>query len=172
ALPIYSGAVHPVQDVQTPLHVAQAARTSDGVNGTVATDYRFGGAKTSLDGRGFLGFRWIEVTRQSTGLKVRTEHRQDWPYVGLSSLVKKTQGSGTELSRVTNEYRCAQPDTCANPAGCTYSAEAVCTVAAGNRYFPFAWRSIETGNDLSGAALPTVTTTTTYDDFGNATSVT
>jgi hypothetical protein len=45
-------------------------------------------------------------------------------------------------------------------------------VAAGKRYFPYAAQSVESGNDLNGAALPTVTTTTQYDEFGNATQVT
>ena len=56
--------------------------------------------------------------------------------------------------------------------GCTNPATgAACAVVAGNRYFPFASQSVESGNDLNGAPLPTVTTTMSYDAYGNATSV-
>jgi hypothetical protein len=111
-------------------------------------------------GRGMLGFRWTNVTNQSTGLAVRTEYVQDWPYVGMPSLRRTAQPSGAVLDQTSNTY------TCTNPA--TGSA---CAVAAGNRYFPFVSQSIQTGNDLNGAALPTVTTTSSYDVFGNARSV-
>jgi len=55
---------------------------------------------------------------------------------------------------------------CANPEN-----GAPCAIAPGNRYFPFAAESTEEGYDLNGAALPTVTTKTSYDPYGNATSV-
>jgi hypothetical protein len=55
---------------------------------------------------------------------------------------------------------------CTNPA--TGSA---CTIVTGNRYFPYVSQNTSTGNDLKGAVLPTVTTTTVYDAYGNATSI-
>jgi hypothetical protein len=75
--------------------------------------------------------------------------------------VKTTQGSGGMLSQVSNALSCTNPAT-----------GAACTVAVGNRYFPFVSQSVQSGNDLNAATLPTVTTTTQYgDNFGNATSV-
>jgi hypothetical protein len=44
-------------------------------------------------------------------------------------------------------------------------------VAVGNGYLPYVSQSVETASDLNGAALPTVTTSTQYDGYGNATSV-
>ena len=93
-------------------------------------------------------------------MKLRSDFSQDWPYVGLPSVVKKMQSSGAVLSEVTNTFACKDPTT-----------GSACTVAPGNRYFPFVSQSVETANDLSGAQLPTLTTTTQYDAFGNATSV-
>jgi hypothetical protein len=155
-----SGAVYPDMDLQMPMQVVYGAETSDGSGGTTAISKKYGGGRARLDGRGFLGFRWIEALQVETGLKVRSEFRQDWPYVGLPSVVKKTQTSGSVLGEATNTFSCINPAT-----------GSACAVAAGNRYFPFTSQSVESGNDLNGAALPTVTTTTAYDNFGNATSV-
>ena len=154
-----TNAVYPQVDLQGALYVVQSAVESNGIAGTSATTYAYGGAKMEANGRGFLGFRWQEATLPSS-TKSRTEFRQDWPYVGLPSLAKQTQSSGALLSRVTNTYGCTNPATGAS-----------CTVAAGNRYFPYASQRVETSSDLNGASLPTVTTTTTYDTHGNATSV-
>jgi hypothetical protein len=156
-----SGGAHPIQDVQMPLQVVSSATTSDGVGGARVANYFYSGAKAHVKGFGFLGFRSVESTDQSSGLKVRTEYRQDWPYLGMPSLARKSQSSGAMLSEVTNTYLCINP---ANGAACA--------VAIGNRYFPFLSQSLETGNDLNAAPLPTVTTTMQYGDgFGNATSV-
>jgi len=64
------------------------------------------------------------------------------------------------LSQTANTFNCTNP---ANGA--------TCTVAAGNRYFPYLSQSLQAGNDLNGASLPTATTTTQYDAYGNATSL-
>jgi hypothetical protein len=153
-------AAYPIIDVQVPMHVVSQVTVSTGSGGTRVSTYSYGGAKSIGDGRSFLGFRWQEATDQSSGLKVRTENRQDWPYVGVPSLVRKTQSSGAVLGETSNTYSCKDP-----------ASGAACAVAAGNRYFPFASQSVETGNDLNAAVLPTVTTTTAYDNYGNATSV-
>jgi hypothetical protein len=151
---------YPVAQVRFPLHAVATASTTNGMGGVAVASFRYGGAKRHHQGRGFLGFRWMETAQQSSGLKLRTENRQDWPYVGLPSLVRKTQSSGALLSQVTNEYGCRSPLD-GNP----------CAVAAGNRYFPFVWQRVESGNDLNGAALPTVTIDTSYDADGNPISI-
>ena len=155
-----ANAAYPNVDLQMPLYVV-ATSTSEGGGTSQTTTQRYGGLKTNLEGRGLLGFRWMEASQPSTGLKARTEYRQDWPYAGLPLLVRKTQSSGAVLSETANTY------SCTNPAN-----SAACTVAIGNLYFPFVSQSVQSGNDLNGAALPMVTTATQYgDNFGNATSV-
>jgi virulence plasmid B protein/VCBS repeat protein len=156
-----NAASYPVNNFSGPLYVVSNSSSSDGIGGTLAREHKYGGMRIDVGtGRGSLGFRWTEASQPSTGLKVRTEYRQDWPYVGMSSLVRKSQSSGAVLSEVTNTPACKNPDT-GSP----------CTVAAGNRYFSFVSTSVESGNDLNGSVLPTVTTTTQYDTFGNAQSV-
>jgi hypothetical protein len=153
-------AVYPTIDLQLPQYVVSEVQVSNGVSGTHLSTYRYGGAKSNAQGRGFLGFRWHEFNDEPTGLKLRTEFRQDHPYIGFPSLVRKTQSTGTILSELNYTYSCINP-----------ASGAACTVAVGNRYFPYVSQSVETANDLNGAVLPTVTTTTQYDSYGNATSV-
>ena len=157
-----AGASYPVVDVQAAMYAVSSSTLTvpDGTN--QVTNYAYGGLKAEQGtGRGSVGFRWMESAQQATGVKSRTEFRQDWPYVGMPSLVKTMQGSGGMLSQVSNALSCTNPAT-----------GAACTVAVGNRYFPFVSQSVQSGNDLNAATLPTVTTTTQYgDNFGNATSV-
>lgn len=157
-----ASATPPAVDFQAPLYVVSAASTSNGVGGNIVTNYAYGGLKMELGtGRSSLGFRWMEATDAQTGIKLRSESRQDWPYIGLPSFAKKSQASGDVLSQKTNTY------SCINPAN-----GAACTIAAGNRYFPFLLQSVEAGNDLIGTGVPTVTTTAPqYDTYGNAISV-
>jgi hypothetical protein len=155
-----SGAAWPLLEVTTPAYVVSSAAIANGIGGSNSVEYKWGGLRALQTGRGSLGFRWMESTQSATELKVRSEHRQDWPFVGMPSVVRRTQSSGAVLGEASNTYGCTNP-----------ASGAACTVAAGNRYLPFASQSVETGNDLNGAALPTVTTTTAYDNFGNATSV-
>ena len=157
-------AVYPLLDLQSPLYVVSTVASSNGIGGTVTTNYKYGGAKADLSGRGFLGFRWLDATQIESGLTTHTEYRQDWPYVGLPSLAKKTLPSGGNngvLTQATNTYGCTNPQT-----------GAACIVATGNRYFPYLSQSIETGWDINGAGLPTVTTSNQYDPWGNPTQIT
>jgi hypothetical protein len=153
-----NGSTYPTMDVKAPLFVVASTSSDNGVGSTRASNYQYGGLKVEAGtGRGSLGFRWMEMADQSTGLKLRNEHRQDWPFVGMPSIVKRTQPSGAVLSQVTNTFSCTNP-----------ASGGACTVAAGNRYFPFLSQIVETGNDLNSAALPTVTTTNSgFDLYGN-----
>lgn len=124
-----------------------------------------GGLKAEVGtGRGLLGFNWIEATQVETGVTTHTDYRQDWPYVGLPSQVKKTQSSAAgpnhQLSLLTASYGCLNPQS-GSP----------CAIAAGNRYFPYASQTVEQSWDLNGAVLPTVTTTQQFDLWGNATQI-
>ena len=138
-----------------------SASTTNAAGGTTRADYRYSGLRTSADGRGLLGFSEVRFTDSQTGITASTTLRQDWPYVGLRAASRSAQSSGALLKQARNTLGCTNP-----------ASGAPCTVAAGNRYFPFVSQSVESGVDLNGAALPTVTTSTNYDPFGNATSVT
>lgn len=148
-----SGGAFPVRDVlAAPLHVVSQSSSSNGLGGTLSMSYVYTGAKAHLHGRGFLGFRQVQVTDTQTGIKALTTFRQDWPYVGLPSQAKRMTSAGAVLNQTDN----------------IFAAQAL----GGTRFFPFVSQSVEIGNDLSGATLPTVTTTTGFDSYGNATDIT
>ncbi len=51
------------------------------VGGVVSTGYAYAGAKSHLNGRGFLGFHQMTVTDLQTNVVGTTIYRQDFPYV-------------------------------------------------------------------------------------------
>jgi len=155
-----SGAAYPVQDVQSPLYVVSSASADNGIGGGVTTSYFYTGAKTNLLGGGFLGFRKLEVTSMQTGIKVTTTFRQDYPFEGLPLQVVKAQSSGAVLDQVTNTWT---DNPAYNALGYDYGT--------GKYHRCDLTSSVEMRRDVSGATLPTVTTTTAYDAYGNATSV-
>lgn len=160
-----NGAIYPQVDISAPIYVVATAKLFNAVgNNYITNNYKYGGLKAEVGtGRGLLGFGWMEVVQAETGITKRTEYRQDWPYVGLPSLVKKTlAGSGNNgvLGQTDFTYGCLNPQL-----------GSACTVSTGNRYFPYVSQSVETGWDLNGTALPTVTTTNQFDSYGNATQV-
>lgn len=103
-----SGATYPELDLQAPMYVVSEVSRDDGVGGQSATSYRYGGAKAHLQGRGLLGFAWMEAEDQQTGIVTRTEYRQDHPFTGQVSASKtfKPAGGGGEIltTRLTNTW--------------------------------------------------------------------
>jgi hypothetical protein len=163
-----TSSTYPQIDLQMPMYVVSSVSSSNGIGGTVTTNYKYGGLKAELGtGRGLLGFAWTEMTNVETGITVRTDYRQDWPFTGLPSQVKKTLagggGNNGVLSIVSSSYDCFMP---------RLGGGAACAVSTGDRYFPYASQNVETSWDLTGAALPTVTTTNQFDPYGNATQIT
>ena len=160
-----SGSVYPLTDIQAPIYVVSSVSSSNGLGGTLTTTYKYGGLKAELGtGRGLLGFNWVESTQVETGLTSRTIYRQDWPYVGMPAQTKKTLaggGNGGLLSQTDVTYACLDP-----------ASGSACTVGVGKRYFPYASQSAETSWDLNGAALPSLTTSSSFDLWGNATQIT
>lgn len=146
-----------------PLYVVSSVSSPNGIGGTQTVNYRYGGLKADVTGRGLLGFRWKREHHAQTGVMLYTYYRQDFPYTGLPSVVKKTlsgAGSSGVLSQTTNTYACMDP-----------ASGTACTVGPGKRYFPYVSKSVEKSWDLNGAALPIVTTVNTYDTWGNPTKI-
>lgn len=154
-----NAAIYPVTDIQGPMYVVSTLANSNGIGGTLTTNYTYTGFKYDATGRGSLGFRITTQTDAATGLQVQTTFRQDFPYIGLPSQTKKTQSSGAVLNQVDTTYNCND-------------FNGSCIVTIGGHYFTYATQNVESGNDLNGAVLPTVTTTNQFDIFGNLTQVT
>jgi hypothetical protein len=153
-----NAASYPLADLQLPIYTMTSSSSADGTRGAVTTHYTFGGLKMDWSRRQMAGFRWAQTRVAETGITHRTVYRQDWPFVGMTSLQEKTlPGSGNAgmLAQVTNSFGCTN-----------FVHTSGCAVAPGQRYFAFVSQRIESRWDLNGAALPTMTTTTQYD--GNA----
>ena len=148
-----SGAVFPQIDVQDATYVVTETAADDGIGGQFRNAYRYAGARSHLTGRGFLGFATLTQTDLQTGIVTRTSYRQDFPYIGMPTLVTKTSSSGVELNRVENTY-----------------AEKVITGAG---KFPYLAYSKEQDRDLNAAVLPSSETwNESFDDWGNVTKIT
>ncbi len=153
-------ATYPTVDLQAPLYVVSSYSITEGVSHQMHTNnYAYAGAKADLRGRGFLGFRSTEATSQETSIKARSEFRQDWPYVGLPSTLKRLNPDGSVLSQVDHTYACT-------------AFTGSCLVIPGNRYFAYISQSVEANADLNGAGFPSVVTANQFDVYGNATSIT
>jgi hypothetical protein len=186
-------ASYPSRDQQLPVYVVASIASSNGIGGTITTNFTYGGLKTDLAGRGVagpndgaggsliqnylyggaradasgrssLGFRWMEAVRVDTGRVSHTEFRQDWPYIGMSaSIVSKLSGSGN--NGVLSQT--SNTYACIDP-----STGTACSTGLGKRYFPYVSQSVKSAWDLNGAALPGTTSSSQYDAWGNPTTVT
>jgi fibronectin type 3 domain-containing protein len=167
-----NAAVYPIMDVQFAGYVVSAVNAPNGIGGTVTTNYTYGGFKVDLTGRGMLGPRWMSATRAAVGsFAARTSYTlydQLYPFNGFvaqSEDIVAGGGNGGIISETTNTYQCYSG--AASPVPTSTS----CALAPGLRYFPYTHQTVESRWDLNGTALPTVTTTNTYDDWSDATNI-
>jgi len=164
-----AGAVHLI----FPSYVVATQVDKTGVGTSeVVTEMSYRGLKADRKGRGILGFR--EVLRQRPGadgspLTVGTQYVQTHPYIGVAASTStyrsklNATSSSTWLSSTSNVY-CDQTN-----AGAA-SASVNCPVAA-KVVRPYLFRSIESGQDLNGNALPTVTTQNAFNGSGDPTAI-
>lgn len=152
--------VYPLNNVRSPIPLVKSVEKGNGLGGTVKTSYRYGGAKAHVKGRGFLGFAWDEATDESTGVTTRTEYRQDFPYVGMPSVVTTRTAGGTVLSSSVSTY--ANQTTGyveTRPGGSTWNY---------STHFPYLLEKVEQSFELDGSLVSTVTTRQSgYDAYGN-----
>ncbi|MFZ5654697.1 MAG: toxin TcdB middle/N-terminal domain-containing protein, partial [Pseudomonadota bacterium] len=139
-------AAYPVMDFQAPMYVVASHGASNGIGGMNTTAYSYAGAKLHQTGRGFLGFRSVVATGPD-GIRTTRYYHQAYPYTGLLQQVDVQQPNSSLLRRTVN----------------TWTAHNL----GGGRYFPYVASSTESAWELDGAALPSVTTTNTYDLWGN-----
>jgi hypothetical protein len=146
--------VYPVVDVQAPMYVVSQVSSSNGVGGNYVSNYSYVGAKSHLSGGGFLGFRQTISTDAQTGIVSTTTYRQDYPYQGLPLTAEKRTAGGVLLNSVANTWTAAT-----NPA---WSSQ---------YHAPQLGQSVESSYELNGGLISLVTTATTYDAYGNPTSI-
>ncbi|HSH41378.1 MAG TPA: FG-GAP-like repeat-containing protein, partial [Arenicellales bacterium] len=129
--------------------LVSAVEASDGVGGYSRVEHRYGGAKVNLVGRGSLGFAWREVYDTRTGITMRSEFEQAFPYIGQLKYSSKTHG-GTLI------YESVQ-------------SHDFLSLNSGKTVFPYgAAKTVDTW-ELDGMHVATVQTTSAYDSHGNNT---
>lgn len=145
-----SGAGYPEIDVIAPLPVVSQAVISNGIGGANSRSYQYGGAKSDVLGRGSLGFAWIEVTDESTGIITRSEYRQDFPYVGMLSRSEQRSSDGTAIAETSAQYEHV--------------------LRHNNKVYDLhVTQSVETSYELDGSLVGSITTDNSdFDEFGNA----
>ena len=179
-----------VNSVSPP--VLESMTSSDGKGGTRTTSYKYGNwtIEAGLNGRGSLGFEWVQTKDESTGLTTRTYYRQDFPFIGMVDKVGRgtSEANWNNLGVTTNAYTfkafAANDASYANPVTCvddvtTGRPLTSCVsnaVKPGNRYVPYAHQVLDRAwdwNEPAGTfiALPQTRTSTTQDNWGNATQI-
>jgi len=161
-----SGSIYPISDVQSATYVVTEVRGLDGLGGNLSSTYRYVGAKTSLDGRGSLGFRQMISRDEESQVERVLTMRQDHPFTGLTSKIEKKYApiGGPEilLGQTTNSFASV-------PLNTSKSSYIKLTKSV-DETWEMSGDSPETA--ALGVKLPVVTTDYVHDDWGNATSVT
>lgn len=106
----------------------------------------------------------MKSTEVSSGIESYTEYRQDFPFTGMPVKNETRLGAALVLKRSTATPACQIPQTAA-----------ACTLAAGNRYFPYVTSSLEESWDLNGSAYPSITSSYVYGQtpqYGDPTQIT
>jgi hypothetical protein len=163
------------------MYVIASVQRQTGAGTPLTTRYLYKGLKVERGGRGMLGFREVQQedpTPDGQTLNVVTEYLLSHPYNGVAKRTRTflaALGStpGTPLSTTTNVY-CDRttPHNAQGAPNSTPTVDAPCTAKTPAKVTrPYLWRSVEEGRDLNGAALPKVTTTNTYNDFGDPTKI-
>ena len=151
-----TGAVFPEQDFIGPLYVVQEVSSDDGIGGQARTSYSYEGARTHVQGRGFLGFARMTAVDETTGIETVTDYRQDFPFIGQVAATEQRLADGTLISRVADTW-------------------AETPLNGGLTTFPFVAQSqaetFEINDGPGNLPVTTITTTNVYDDFGNPTSI-
>ncbi|MCB0128326.1 MAG: VCBS repeat-containing protein, partial [Caldilineaceae bacterium] len=149
-----SSATYPDMDVIGAQYVVKEVDVPNGVGSTNTFAYKYEGARYNQQGRLLLGFK-KQIVTDPNGIVQTTTFKQDYPYIGKVESVTQVK-SGVTLSSITNTYQNTTP----TPAG-----------TGGQRRYVKLYQTVEATKDLNGATFPTITTTYTYDSYGNPLTV-
>ena len=146
-----------VSPLAAPIYVVKSLSTDPVAGSTVTTSYRYGGACVDRGGRGFLGFSTETVTN-SLGYQTITHYAMGFPYTGIATASTQT-GPGTGTS--SKLLLASTQSTLAEETTGTQSI------------FPYVSESLQEGDSLAtGDPDRSVTTQTTYNEWGDATAIT
>lgn len=147
---------YPEQATAPSLPVVTKLVTPNGVGGNRSRTFTYVGGHVNLHGRGFGGFERVVSREYAYGnttayLKTDTEYRTDAPFTGSVARQTRSYVEGTTttvLGIITNAYA---------------------TVDGSGTPMVVQTKTVEQSWDLSGAVLPTVTTTASSFEYGSPT---
>ncbi len=165
---------HPEIDIQAPMYVVSSVSQDDGktetpgnLEGQAAINYTYAGAKVNRLGRGFLGFRTVTARDEQTGILTTTTYNQTYPFTGQvdSSVTRLDNGAVVDLVK---------------DVASTYAQLTIFDGTATGQpsvLFPYASSSTSKAYEIADSTntpflVSSTTTTTTYDNYGNALNVT
>lgn len=172
---------YPIKCTPLPVSVVTGHTVGDGIGGVSSFGYAYGGSRIHARGRGFLGFNSTSVTDHQTGVTTTTRYANDisqtvidtypdrYPYAGMASYQSATQKSEPVLGPPGNVERPIYK------IGNVYDSMSVTEFSLKQTnpgtYFPYVRIKKEDHWETSSQYVSTNTTTTDYDNYGNATSI-
>lgn len=159
--PLDEPMAYPLTAATGASYVVKETRETDGAGSVTRNLYQYQGARTRVDGRGFLGFRRVVTRNLATGIETLQALRTDEPFAGQ-----------VEYS----ERRWLAPDGRTLVLGKSWNELAMHPgypkLGVGGRIdFVVQTGAIEKSWDLDGAPLPDVSTRNEGYQYGNPTKV-
>jgi len=161
-----TGAVYPEADQQGAMYVVNKVSVSDGVGGMRDTTYKYEGLRSSVL-RGSLGFSAMTSTDELLGMTTHTEYSQTYPFTG--QVVSSVQSFDNDTPATSDDIVLSEVDSSFDSIITHTGTETV----PGHTGTVFAYADSLTKKNykLDGTLVSTVTTSNSYDNFGNPTSI-
>lgn len=172
----YNTSQAPYINFNNGLEVVSAYATDDGIGGTRNYSYKYENARFHKAGRGFQGFKAIDVTDSQKGIKTRSEFAQDYPFTGQllhtevrqiagNKLLSKTDNTLAVKLRHKSSGAVSEKLLSAGPLSSTQQKDYL--------KFPYIKTAVSRRYQLDGVTLVTTNTTnSSYDGYGNRTQTT
>ena len=121
-------------------------------------------------GWGSLGFKQLRTKDEQSGVLTTTTYRQDWPFNGRpwKTIVRSKQGKtlrDAENTWAIHNWNNTWPTTAKTGTAKLGALQVYLKTATERSY------ALQGNGSTQGALLQTVTTTTSYDNYGNATRI-
>ncbi|MCP4160871.1 MAG: hypothetical protein GY760_12435 [Deltaproteobacteria bacterium] len=140
---------YPNCDFQPSWYIVSSVKVNNGIGGQNTVSYKYGGAKKNVNGRGYLGFQWIEEKEETTGKTKYTKYSQDFPYTGMAVLEMVKLIDGTLISKAENFFHHSN-------------------LFNGKVYSPYVYKAVRNNYELTGL-INTITTENSFiDSYGNS----
>jgi hypothetical protein len=169
-----NAAVYPTVDIVWPSYVVATMSMDSGTGTQLINEYSYAGLKSSYEVTNQLGFREIHQQRPAPDgqpMTIHTRNLQSGMFIGMASQLETRLGdinasNAQLLSRTAYVY--CDTTSATSPADATSSAPCKSTAKVVR---PYVYKTVEEGWDLDGSALPSVTTTNSYNTSGDPTVI-